>query len=312
MKQKILSKIKEYQTIIIHRHSRPDMDAIGSQMGLYYGIKKHFPQKEVFVVGDLNDFSFEAKMDTITDTKYNNALVFVLDVSQHARISDERYKLGKEIVCIDHHTNDADINPSIFYQDVTATSACQQIANLFIEWQLDLDSDAATYLYCGMVTDSGRFTYINENTAASTFAAAAYVAQFNPRIKDIYDYLYLEPLTKKLAKNKFCDFLLTSNNVAYRKNTHQMIVDANLDFFSVSRGMVNLMAGIKEVDIWVSFTEDVANNVIGVEIRSRDHVVVDIAKKYGGGGHDKACGASLKNWEEVDLMLEDLNERAKQ
>ena len=72
------------------------------------------------------------------------------------------------------------------------------------------------------------------------------------------------------------------------------------------------MAGIEEVPIWVSFTEDKENNVILAEIRSRNIIVVDIAKKYGGGGHNFACGASLKNWDEVDLMLNDLDERGKE
>jgi len=76
--------------------------------------------------------------------------------------------------------------------------------------------------------------------------------------------------------------------------------------------MVNQMAGIKEIPIWANFTEDVENNLIVGEFRSRGIIIVDIAKKYGGGGHNNACGASLKNWNEVELVLKDLDERAKE
>ena len=60
--------------------------------------------------------------------------------------------------------------------------------------------------------------------------------------------------------------------------------------------MVNLMAGINEIPIWVSFTVDSENNKILTEIRSRGITVVDIATKYGGGGHNNACGASLNSF----------------
>ena len=51
---KILEKIKEYDTIIIHRHERPDGDCIGTQMGLKYVIEDTFPHKKVYAVGDMN------------------------------------------------------------------------------------------------------------------------------------------------------------------------------------------------------------------------------------------------------------------
>ena len=52
MKQAILQKIKEYDTIIIHRHVRPDPDAYGSQGGLGEMIKTTFPEKKVFLAGE--------------------------------------------------------------------------------------------------------------------------------------------------------------------------------------------------------------------------------------------------------------------
>jgi len=66
--QKILNKIKEYETIIIHGHKRPDGDCYGAQFGLKDIIKSSFPQKEVYVVGQTSDFvDYVGKVDTITD-----------------------------------------------------------------------------------------------------------------------------------------------------------------------------------------------------------------------------------------------------
>ena len=80
------------------------------------------------------------------------------------------------------------------------------------------------------------------------------------------------------------------------------------DSFTLSRGMVNVMAEIKGVDIWVNFTE--TEEGIFCEIRSSMYNINPIAKKYGGGGHEKASGATLKNREEAMLLLEDLNKIA--
>ena len=48
----ILASIKEFDTIIIHRHHHPDGDAMGSQIGLKHIIKENFPNKTVYTVGD--------------------------------------------------------------------------------------------------------------------------------------------------------------------------------------------------------------------------------------------------------------------
>lgn len=313
MANQVLKYIEKYDTIIIHRHNRPDMDAIGSQMGLFYLIKENYPNKQVHVVGDSNNFMYKAKMDEISDDKFKGALSIIIDVAVSNLISDNRYQLASDIVIIDHHKNATDLdNVSYFYHLSDYTSACEIVVSIAKELNLKISEDAATYLYGGMVTDTGRFQYIDNNNASRLFENAAYITKYKPNIQAMYNFLYTEELEKRVVKDKFRAFELTKNFVAYRKNTKEIINDSRLDVFSVSRGMVNLMAGINEVPIWVSFTEDEEKGVILTEIRSRDIIVVDIAKKYGGGGHNFACGASLKDFKEADLLLNDLNERAKE
>ena len=102
--QKILNRIKKYETIIIHGHKRPDGDCYGSQFGLKNIIQQSFPEKKVYVVGQRSAFvDFIGQMDVISDDVYKGALSIVVDTAVEDRISDERYKLGKEIIKIDHH-----------------------------------------------------------------------------------------------------------------------------------------------------------------------------------------------------------------
>ncbi|MCD8561890.1 MAG: DHH family phosphoesterase [Acholeplasmataceae bacterium] len=103
IKRNILHLIESYDQIIIHRHLRPDMDAIGSQYGLYLTIKENYPDKRVYVVGDSNDMVYLAKMDVIPDAYYINALAIITDVSVSRLISDDRYKLATDVIIIDHH-----------------------------------------------------------------------------------------------------------------------------------------------------------------------------------------------------------------
>ncbi|MBE0700185.1 MAG: bifunctional oligoribonuclease/PAP phosphatase NrnA [Acholeplasmataceae bacterium] len=310
IKKRIYDKIKNYQRIIIHRHQRPDMDAIGSQYGLYLTLKENYPSKEIYVVGDINDMAYQAKMNDVDTSLFSDALVIITDVSIKRLISDYRYELAKEKIIIDHHQNDTDVDHvSIFYKDPTYASASEMIVDFIKEFALRVTPMAATYLYGGMVTDTGRFLYLNN--ASKTFELAAYITRFNPGIQEFYDYIYTETLQKRMTRNLFTSFELTENNVAYRKNTNEIIAESGLEFQAISRGMVNQMAGIKEVPIWANFTEDIENNVIVGEFRARGISIVDIAKKYDGGGHNLACGASLKDWQEVDLLIKDLDERAK-
>jgi phosphoesterase RecJ-like protein len=77
------------------------------------------------------------------------------------------------------------------------------------------------------------------------------------------------------------------------------------DLFSISRGMVSVMNDLNSVDIWANFTE--AEQGVLCELRSSKYNINPIAVKYGGGGHMKASGATLKDREEAMAMLRDLD-----
>ena len=130
---------------------------------------------------------------------------------------------------------------------------------------------------------------------------------------DLYSWLYSEDLESRLMKIDFQSRMTIENGVAYLKNTEEIVNNyPDVDVFTISRGTVNLMAGIEGVPIWANFTYDKEQDVILGEFRSRGISIVHIAKKYGGGGHDNACGAALNNWEDVDLVIKDFQELLKE
>ena len=92
----IVNKIQAYATIIIHRHLRPDPDALGSQNGLASLIRQAYPEKKVFVAGENEDsLSYLGSMDSIPDEAYEGALVIVTDTANQPRVSDKRYVKGE-------------------------------------------------------------------------------------------------------------------------------------------------------------------------------------------------------------------------
>ena len=307
MINRLFDKINEYNTIIIHRHNRPDLDAIGSQRGLALTLKENYPDKEIYIVGDMSDrYAFLGEMDVIEDSKYENALVIITDVSVAFMVSDDRYKLAKEVFIIDHHKNESDITDN-WICDPTKIAACELITEMLLARGLTIPKDAATALFGGIVTDSGRFQY--GETSGNTLRVSADLLDLGADKEYIYKNLYTELLSERQMKNWFAArFETTQNGVAYLKNGPEVFEKFNVDFFNISRGMVGVMAGIKEIPIWCNFTVDTQNNKIVGEFRSRDVSIVHIAKKYGGGGHDMACGASFTSWEDVDSAIKDFDD----
>ena len=143
--QAILEKIKSYDTIIIHRHQRPDPDAIGSQIGLKEILKTNFSDKKILATG-VNEptLSWIAEMDEVPDNDYEGALVIVTDTANTPRIDDDRYDKGDFLIKIDHHPND-DAYGDLLLVDTSASSASEIVTDWALTLGLSL-SDATMVL----------------------------------------------------------------------------------------------------------------------------------------------------------------------
>ena len=307
MFEKILEAIKAYDTIIIHRHSSPDGDALGSQIGLKNIIKDNFPEKSVYAVGDgAKRYAFMdgSVMDEIEDSVYDGALAVILDCGAAHLISDERWKAAAKTVRIDHHIFCEKIADEEVV-DTSYESCCGEVTELAVESGLALTPASAKALYTGMVTDSGRFRY--DSTNSNTFRLASELMKQKFDTNEIYAQLYADDFFfVKLRAQFVLKIQFTDYKVAYIYTPKAEFDSYGVDAFTISRGMVNTMGDLRGVEIWVNFTE-VEEGKILVEIRSNKHTVQPVAVKYGGGGHAKACGCAVSTKEEAMALLEDLN-----
>lgn len=310
MFNEIYNKIKEYDTIIIHRHSRPDGDALGSQLGLKEAILATFPTKCVKVVGDMIDrYSWFGKMDDVEDSLYDNALVIVCDSGAEKLISDERYNKGKYLIKIDHHLPQDDYG-DIMYVDTSRESCAGVIAEMIMNTPLEMNSLAANHLFSGIVTDSGRFRYAQTNS--KTFEIASYLMNYDIKTEYIYNKIYTEKLENvKLRAKLVSKFEVTPNGVAYLINTKEDVKEYGLSIFDISRGMVNIMGGIEGINIWSNFTQTDSGEVY-CEIRSNGANINKVAVKFGGGGHLQASGCTLEDISLVSKVIEELENVAKE
>ena len=306
MFEQILDLIKKYDKIIIHRHKKPDGDAIGSQVGLKHIIKANFPEKTVLAVGDpAGRYAFieDSTPDEVADGEYTDALAIILDTSARTLISDDRYTTAAATARMDHHIFVEKI-ADVEVTDTSFESCCGLITAFAREQGLTLTPTAAKALYTGMVTDSGRFRY--DSTTPETHRLAAHLLSVGFSTNDIYRNLYSDDFSFIRLRAQFVlKIQFTDKNVAYIYTPADETKSYGVDTFTISRGMVNVMGEIKGVDIWANFTE--TEEGILVELRSGKYNINKIAVKYGGGGHEKASGATLKTKEEAMLMLADLN-----
>ena len=306
MFEAIIAAIQDAHHIIIHRHHRPDGDAIGSQVGLKYLLTHNYPHKTVHIVGDdpgTLGFVEGAVMDDIPDSAYADALAMVLDCGGEGMVCDTRYTLAATTARIDHHLYTGSFT-DLETIDSSFESCCGLIAALAEEAEWELNPTAARALYLGMVTDSGRFRY--DGTTARTHRLVARLVEQDFDRNELYRNLYADDFEAKRLKAEYIlRIRFTDRRVAYIYTTAEEAAASGKDTFTISRGMVNTMADIRGTDIWVNFTE--ADGGVLCEIRSSKYNINPIAVKYGGGGHAKASGATVASKEIAMQMLSDLD-----
>ncbi len=308
----VLEKIKEYDRIFIFRHIRPDGDCVGSSKGLCEILRLSFPDKDVRVV-DWQKCDYLAFLDieeeSVDESLYADALALVIDTATSDRISNQKFSLCREVVKIDHHIpveNYGVIN----WVEEHSSSACEMIARFYLEFkdQLKLSERAATLIYTGMVTDSGRFRF--RSVSGDTMRAAAAMLEAGVDTDRLYANLYIDDFDQlKFKAHVYNKMKITENGVAYIHVTSKMQEQFALTAEKAS-ACVSYLDSIRGSLIWLAFIDN-ADGTIRVRLRSRFVTINEIAEKYRGGGHDCASGATLLKKSEIRKLLADADEHLK-
>ena len=299
----ILDKIKEYNKIILFRHFRPDGDATGSTKGLQRILQLTYPEKTVLLIN--NDYADYLKFlgtedAQIADEEYADALGIVLDTATAQRVSNQKFTLCREVIKIDHHIP---IETYGDYQWVEEerSSTCEMIAHFYDTFRDDLkiDTEAATYIYTGMVTDSGRFRF--RDVSSETMRLAGVMLESKIDTDVLFANLYLKDFSEfKFESYAHKKMKMTENGVVslFVSKSMQKKLGITKEQASAS---VSFMDSIKGSLIWIAFIE--GDDEIRVRLRSRFVTISELANQYRGGGHACAAGATLKSKAEMKELL---------
>lgn len=304
--KEILKQIKKYNTIVIARHVGADPDALASQIGLKDIIVNNFPLKKVYVVGmPASRFKYLGTLDKLTDEMYENSLLIVTDTPDKKRVDGVDATRFSKTIKIDHH-------PFVEkYCDIEcindkASSASQIIIDFAFSMKLKITKEAAEKLYIGIVADTNRFLF--SYTTPNTFdLVSKLIKETNINFTSLYDNLYLRSLKElKFQSYIINNMIVTENKFGYIKLTDDVLKKFDVDA-ATAGNMVNNFNYIEDFVSWAVFTEDKNNDFIRGSIRSRGPIINEVAAKFGGGGHKLASGVRLKNFEEVDKLVEALD-----
>lgn len=294
----LLEECKGAARIGISSHVRPDGDAISSCMALYYYFLKKMPEAEVkvFLEKPADVFHDLARIEEIDSTfEYNGVfdVFFVLDTSKDRLGGAEKFfDSAHKRINIDHHISNSkgcgDVN--VVYPQ--ASSTAEVVYEILGDEEMDVD--IAKALYIGIIHDCGVFQY--SNTSPRTMEVAAKLIRFEFNFSKLIEesfyqktYWQNQILGRALIESvRFMNGRCVVSCVDKKMMAFYEVVPKDLD------GIVNQLRSIKGIDCAI-FLYELNPMEYKVSMRSNECVdVAQVASYFGGGGHIRAAGCTMK------------------
>ncbi len=291
MLNRILQKIEQASIITIYRHEYPDMDAIGSQLGLQFLLKSMYAEKSIYVMGECSGVAnvYVNAMDEVSDETIQSSLAIILDTANAKRVDDQRFSLAKDRIRIDHHILQEEFCETEWI-DEKASATCEMLALLCKQANLTLPKQAAQLFYNGIVADSIRFTV--SSVRPETLIAASYLLQQQADVLVSEEENFSKSYDDFTYENVVRHHAIRKENFLYSINEIEDYQSCHLSF-SQAKEKVYVLAEIREIKNWALFTRMEDGIHYSASLRARDLDVRSIAQQFNGGGH--RCAAGIKN-----------------
>ena len=312
--KEIKKLIYSAKNVAIFGHQNPDLDCFGAVFGAKYLCEKLGAKATIFSIPPKNSFLlniFDGKEIESEFFSENFDLVIILDCNLFSRLEEkyrEEVKKINNILVIDHHPQVEVENGCKFLIDKNKSSASLIILEILNELKIPLTKEVATYIYAGVVGDTGRF--LHTNTDVATFEGAIALLKSGADIQKVYDVVYR---SKTLTQIKIRDYLfsiykLSPKNVCYLVISKKMLEKVGGSVEDVKL-FIDDLNQIKEFNV-VMMAYEIENENYKVSCRSKNgYEVAGVAVRHGGGGHKMAAGFSLKgSVKQVEKALEKISE----
>ena len=296
----VLEAVSAGDSFLVTSHTSPDGDSIGSMLCVYH-LLRALGKRDVLCVNEdpvpRNYQWLSGASDIVTDSGCCKAVdvAIVVDVARMDRLGRVRESVAKakKVIVIDHHLEDRP-DGDIRFVDATYGAVGEMVVELFLAAGAPISREAAECAYVSIITDTGGFRFANTTARSHRIAAALLEAGINvPEISSrVFDELSMPKfklLTRVLERMR-CD---AGGRVAYSTLTAADIEGASAELEDFS-GLVDFARNIRGVDVGILFREV---NEHSTKVSVRSHSTFNSAKflrKFGGGGHSGAAGATLE------------------
>lgn len=292
----ILVEIKNAETIVISAHESPDGDAIGSCMAMKLILEKLGKNPDVIIPEYSRLFNFLPEIDEVkkeSDVECYD-LAISLDCANLVRlVGKEYFEKAKKTIVIDHHGSNnmyGDLN----YVNPASPACCEILAGMLEYYNMDISKDIGTCIMTGIITDTGGFRH--PTITAETFDFTAELIRKGVNVSDIYK--------KALRTQTKANFLLSKKAI----ERMEILEDGKVTFTYIDlkdekevdaepgdhEGLVELGRDIEDVEVSI-FVREKEENIYRISLRSGNYVnVSDVCLVFGGGGHQRAAGATIQ------------------
>lgn len=296
--QEIIKSINSGKSFAIVTHVNPDGDCIGSGLSLYKALKLLNKQVDIFCDDIISKNLIEIKGHeavsyNLIDGKYYDTVIAV-DCSEINRtgkfgvLFDEKKSIT---IAIDHHVSHIKFTKYALV-DEDAAATCEILYFVLKKMNL-IDDDIAETLFSGLVTDSGCFCFSNTTKQTMQVATELFSYRFDASnlIYRIFKKVSL-PVFKMRNEVLSGAYFTSNGRIAIAELSIEILQKYNLDKSS-SEGLSNMLLDIDVIDIAIVMLQ-VSKNLYKISIRSKAPVhAVEVAKAFGGGGHNLAAGCQI-------------------
>lgn len=295
--------VKNSKSVYVVAHINPDGDAIGSTFAVYFALKKLGKDVHVIMPSYSTVFEFlpgvEYSVENAKEDEYD--LLIALDASDKTRLamSEEDYNKAKKVIMLDHHQISNPYGDFRYINDLK--SSASEIAYLFIKsLEVDFDENIATLLYTGIMTDTGSFNY--SNASSDTFRVVADLLDNGAKAVEVCKKLndtMKEAKLKLIAKAVDNMEVYYDGKMRYSYISYQEIKELGLGDED-AEGMTNYLRAVEGTEVAV-YVRGKSDGSLKVSMRSGGNIDTSkIAIAFGGGGHPRAAGYTMRESLEVE------------
>lgn len=312
---KFIEKIEGANTIAIGGHVRPDGDCVGSCMGLFGYIREHYPEKKVRVyLEEIPDsFDYLKKEEAFSFETGEYELFIALDCGSVDRLGDAEtiFEKAQDTFCVDHHiSNTYFAKESIVKAE--ASSTCEILCELLPMDQITLFS--ATAFYTGIIHDTGVLKH--SNTSRKTMEIAGCLMEKGIPFGKIIDESFYMKTYRQLQIMGRC--LLESIRVMDGRCIVSVVTKQVMEFYGAKSsdldGIIDELRTTQGVEVAILLTE---KDPLEFKVSMRSNQIVDVSKIavfFGGGGHVRAAGCTIKgsSYDVINNLTEHIEKQLNQ